>query len=128
MYYVRETADYTVTFGDVTLHLSDYQLTGGCLLREQGTSGGTAAVTALYPKGTRIALTGRLVPTQELLSQTGTALDAALRSGTEVSVTLGSLVCKNLRLIGYTLKPGETAAEVKLVFYTGTPLETEAAV
>lgn len=125
MYLVREMPDFIVTLGEITLHLSDYQITGGCLLREQGTSDSTAAVTAVFPKGTRITLSGRLVPSQEILTQAGTALDAALRDGTALSVTLGTLVCTDMRLIGYTLRPGETAAEVKLVCCTQSPLETE---
>lgn len=126
MYMLRGMQDLTAVFGDVTLHLYDYQITGGCLLREQGTSEGTAAVASVYPKGTRLTLTGKLVPDAGTVASAAAALDAALRGGTTRTITLGDLVCAAMRLIGYTLSLGEAAVEVKLVFRTDTPL-TEAA-
>ncbi len=125
MHLIREMQDLAVTFGEVTLHLYDYQITGGCLLHEQGTSEGTAAVTAIYPKGTRITLTGKLVPEETAMASAAAALDAALRGGTTRTITLGKLVCASMRLVGYTLSLGESAGTVKLILRTDVPL-TEA--
>lgn len=125
MIYLEQMPDLEVTFGTLTLHLSEYRIVGGCLVHEQGTSAGAAAVSAVYPKGTRITLKGRIAVPEPNFAEAGAALDAAVRSGIGRTVTLGTLVCADMRLIGYTLAPMGTAAEVALVFYTQTPLETE---
>lgn len=124
MIWVRTMREFPVTFGSLTLHLQEYQITGGCLLREQGTAAGDAAVAAVYPKGTRIALKGRLVPSRPETASVSAALDAAVRSGITRTVWLGDLRCQGMRLIGYTIGLRDTAAEVTLVFYTQTPLDT----
>ena len=60
MIYLKGLQDFAVTVGTVTLHLDEYCITGGALLRESGNAEGSAAVTALYPKGTRLKLKGKL--------------------------------------------------------------------
>ncbi|MBR2086401.1 MAG: hypothetical protein IJ906_04595 [Oscillospiraceae bacterium] len=125
MTYIRAMQDFPVTFGTLTLHLQEYQITGGCLLREQGTAAGDAAVAAVYPKGTRIAVKGKLAPPAAEFAAVGAALDATVRSGITRTVYLGDLRCQGMRLIGYTLGLRDITAEVTLVFYTQTPLDTE---
>lgn len=114
---------FDVVFGTIVLHMQEYQITGGCLLHEQGTAEGDAAVTAVYPKGTRIILKGKVASWVPEPAAVGAALDAAVRSGLPRDVTLGTLVCSDLRLIGYTLGLHDVVSEVTLVFYTQTPLE-----
>ena len=78
---LKSTQCFNVIFGTIVLHLQEYQITGGCLLHEQGTAEGDAAVTAVYPKGTRIVLKGRLSAWHPDLAAVGASLDAAVRSG-----------------------------------------------
>ena len=125
MTWINAIQDLQVTFGTLTLHLQEYQITGGCLLREQGTSAGDAAVSAVYPKGTRIALKGKLAPPAADFAAVGAALDAAVRSGATRTVYLGDLRCQGMRLIGYTLGLRDITAEVTLVFYTQTALDMD---
>ena len=124
MTWIHAMQNFAVTFGTVTLHLQEYQITGGCLLREQGTAGGDAAIAAVYPKGTRIAVKGKLAPPAAQFAQVAAALDAAVRSGATRTVWLGGLRCQGMRLIGYTLGLHDVAAEVTLVFCTQTALDT----
>ena len=124
MIWLRSTQDFAVTFGTLTLHLSEYQITGGCLLREQGTADGDAAVSAFYPKGTRITLKGKLAPPYTETAAVSAALDAAVRSGITRTVYLNTLRCQGMRLIGYTVGLRDITAEVTLVFLTQTPLDT----
>lgn len=123
MIYLKGLQDFAVTVGTVTLHLDEYCITGGALLRESGNAEGSAAVTALYPKGTRLKLKGKLAPPLSNFAAAGEALDAMLRGGTQVNVRLGFLLARGVRLIGFTLEQKETAADVMLLLYTDTPLE-----
>lgn len=123
MTYLKAMQHFDVRFGELVLHLHEYQITGGCLLHEQGTAEGNAAVTSVFPKGTRIVLKGKLSPPQDNFAAAGAALDAAVRSGLPRTVRLGTLQCSGLRLIGYTMGLHDITAEVTLVFYTQTPLE-----
>ena len=125
MIWLNAMRDHQVTFGTVTLHLQTYTITGGCLLREQGTADGDAAVAAVYPKGTRIVLKGKIAPPLEHFSDAAAALDACVRGGIPRTLHLGFLTCEGARLIGYTMGTQDTAADVTLVFYTQTPLTTE---
>ncbi|MCR5717438.1 MAG: hypothetical protein K6F80_00170 [Oscillospiraceae bacterium] len=122
MIFIRTMCDHAVTFGSVTLHLQEYRITGGCLLHEQGTADGVSAVAAVYPKGTRIIMKGKLAPPCFNVAQAAAALDAALRGGITRAVQLDALQCTGMRLIGYTLGTQEAAADVTLIFYTQSPL------
>ena len=121
---VRKMQKYDVIIGDTVLHMSAYQLTGSCMLREQGTAGGSAAVTASWPKGTRIVLKGTLIGTDYVR----TALDALLRAGTTQTVQIGHVVYSNARLIGYRISEGTELPEIMVIFYTNTAAALEATV
>ncbi len=123
MIYLREMQDYTLTIGTVTVHLHEYRITGGCLLRETGTAEGNGAVAAIYPKGTKIQLKGKAAPPVSQIALVGAALDSMLRDGSTQDVRLGLLKAKDVRLIGYTMELNDTAAELTLVLYTDAPLE-----
>ena len=125
MIYLEQMQEYPVTIGELTLHLNGYRITGGCLVREQGTSDGTAAVTVLAPKGTRITLQGKLAPPEGCYAGAAAALDSLLREGGTMALSLGTLRCAGARLIGYTLDNTQLPPEVTLVFYTQTPMEEE---
>lgn len=111
---IRNMQQYDVNVGDTVLHLSAYQLTGSCMLREQGTAGGSAAVAACWPKGTRIVLKGTLLDAAGVTA----ALDALLRAGTTQTVQIGQIRYSNARLIGYRISEGEALPEIMLIFYT----------
>ncbi|MBQ4465388.1 MAG: hypothetical protein II916_05445 [Oscillospiraceae bacterium] len=123
MIYLRGMQDYTLTVGTVTVHLHEYRITGGCLLRETGTAEGAGAVAAIYPKGTRIQLKGCATPPLDQIASVGAALDTLLRDGSTQDVRLGLLKAKDVRLIGYTMELSDTAADLTLVLYTDVPLE-----
>lgn len=115
---------FDVAVGEVVLHLAEYRLTGSCAVREQGTALGTGAVTALWPRGTRLVLKGKLSEAADVAA-VAVALDTLLRSGETTGVTLGTLLYRNARLIGYSLGEGYEVPEVTLVFMTNTVLQTE---
>lgn len=117
---LRQMSDIPLLVNDILLHLTEYAITGGCLVREQGTAEGTAAVTACYPKGTRLTLKGRLTDTDT--AKAAAALDTILHSGSACTVSIGALVCSELRLVGYALSGGEELPALELVFYTRAAL------
>lgn len=127
MMFLEGVQDIAVTVGGLVLHLSEYRITGGCLVREQGNAEGTASVAALYPKGTRIMLKGRVAPPQESFAAAGASLDAALRGGEQTELRIGFLTAHNATLIGYTMEQGAFPPELTLVFFTASALEDESA-
>ena len=119
---LRQMQDIPLLVNDILLRLTDYAITGGCLVREAGTAEGTAVVTACYPKGTRLTLKGRLTDMNTDTAKTAAALDDILHSGSACKVTIGALQCSELRLVGYALSGGEDFPVLKLVFYTQAAL------
>lgn len=111
---------YAVSIGETVLYLSAYQLTGSCLVREQGTAAGAGAVTACWPNGTRLMLKGRLADTAP-----AAALDAILRAGTTQTLQLGTIVYSSARLIGYRISEGEDVPELMLLFHTAAAVTEE---
>ena len=116
--------DYAVIVGNVVLHLSEYRLTGSCGIREQGTALGTGAVTACWPKGTRLVLKGKLSDTADI-AEIAAALDAKLHSKVTMGVQLGRLLYTDARLIGYSIGEGADVPEVMLMLVTNTVLTVE---
>ena len=125
MMYLEGVQDIAVTVGEIVLHLSEYHITGGCLVREQGNAEGTASVAVLYPKGTRITLKGKVTPPLEHFASVGAALDGVLRGGDQVVLHMGFLTARNAMLIGYTMEQGAFPMELTLVFFTTSALEDE---
>ena len=125
MMYLEGVQDIAVTVGELTLHLSEYRITGGCLVREQGNAEGTASVAVLYPKGTRITLKGKVAPPLENYAAVGAALDAVLRGGDQMTLRMGFLTARKAMLIGYTMEQGAFPLELTLVFFTASGLEDE---
>lgn len=123
--HVRELQDHRVLIGDVMLHFSEYKINGSCLLHEQGTATGDAAVTACFPKGTRITLKGRLAPSTDTAAAVA-AVDMVLRSGVKRYLYLGKLICPDARLISYVINEGADFPELTLLFYSSSPLQREA--
>lgn len=121
---LRDVQDYTVTLGELVLHMEEYRIAGSCALSEQGTAAGTAAVSACFPKGTRITLKGRIA---ERLAEAAVQLDRVLHSGEAVRLHLGEIVCQNARLIGYTFGEGQEFPALTLVFYADDPFGREGA-
>lgn len=120
--WIRDVQDYTLTVGGVELHMSEYKIAGSCVLSEQGTASGEAAVSACFPKGTVITLKGRLIGQ---LAETAVQLDKVLHSGEELVLHLGEIICRHARLIRYTFGEGRELPELMLVFYANDPFGRE---
>ncbi len=108
---------FPVTVCGVTLYLSAYKTAGTCVLKEQCTADNLAAVTASFPKGTRLTMEGKLAPAQDAAAVTA-ALAKQLNDGTQEDVTVRGLVFSQARLCGYTVSENRTDTAVTLVFYT----------
>ena len=118
--------DFQFRLGSVTMHMSAYQVTGSCTVRETGTPDGGNAVTALWRKGTRLTLKGKLEPDVDTM-QAAAAMDAVLRSGEKTDMVLSGVSYRDLRLIGYTLSDARDTPEVTLIFLTQGPLKEDRA-
>ena len=109
--------DIPVTVGTLVLHLSSYRLAGSSILHEDGTADGTSAVTAAYPRGTRLTLRGLLAPAAAPAA-TAVALDTLLRAQTAADLTIGSLCLHGARVLAYTLEEEGDAPSLSIVFLT----------
>lgn len=117
-----------LTFGELTIYLGDYAVTGVRQLVEAGTTEGSPAVTASWQKGTRITLTGTLPPDMAE-SRAAAALSQALRDGTAHNMAVDGIKIPAAVLCQYALKTGRTGTAVTLVLYTrGLLAQEEAAV
>lgn len=114
---LRTMRRFPVTVGGITLLLSSCKTVGAMVLREQCTADHTAAVTASYPKGTRITLEGWLAPAQDV-SAVIAALAARLSEESTEDVTVRGLCYRSARLCGYTLHETQEHTAVTLVLYT----------
>lgn len=106
-----------VEIGGVKLYLSGWKTAGVRVLKEQCTAGNAAAVTASYPKGTRLTMEGKLAPAQDAAMVTA-ALAKRLNDDTQEDVTVQGLVFPAARLCAYTVTEGRGVSEVTLQFYT----------
>ena len=101
----------------VTLYLSAYKTVGACVLKEQCTADNLAAVTASFPKGTRLTMEGKLAPKQDAAAVTA-ALAKQLNDAVQEDVAVRGLVFPQARLCGYTVSENQTDTAVTLMFYT----------
>ncbi|MBE6849617.1 MAG: hypothetical protein E7502_06935 [Ruminococcus sp.] len=113
--HLQPVRSYPVQIGNVTLYLSGWKLQGVRVLREDCTANGTAGVTASYPKGARLTLTGKLA--QDAAPVTAT-LAEYLASGTQLDITVQGLCVPAARLCQYAVTQGQDAADVTLQLHT----------
>lgn len=114
---LRPIRRFPVTIGGITLYLSSCRTVGVSVLREQCTADNLAAVTASYPKGTRVTLEGWLAPAQDAQAVIA-ALAARLFDASEEDVTVRGLCFQNARLCGYTVNENQEHTAVTLTLYT----------
>lgn len=114
---LRPIRRFPVTIGGITLYLSSCRTVGASVLREQCTADNTAAVTASYPKGTRVTLEGWLAPMQDAAAVIA-ALAARLSDASEEDVTVCGLCFQSARLCGYSVNENQEHTAVTLTFYT----------
>ncbi len=113
--------DIPVTLGTLVLHLTGYRLSGSSILHEDGTADGTSAVTAAYPRGTRMTLRGQLSPLVDTAAA-AVALDTLLRAQTASDLTVGGLCLPGARVLAYTLEADAGAPVLSVVFLTAAAL------
>lgn len=114
---------YAITMDGITLHMASCKVTGVCSVTEQAASNGLCAVAEICPKGTRLELCGVLPPETDTDSVIA-VLAAWLQAGTLQNLTLGTLVCAQARLCGYTVSDAEAAPEIVLKYYVpGAPVK-----
>lgn len=106
-----------LTFGDLTIYLGDYAITGVRSLTEAGTTAGNPVITGSWQKGTRITLTGTLAPDMAE-SRAAAALSLALRDGTAHNMVVDGMRIPAAILCQYALRTGKTGTAVTLVLYT----------
>ena len=75
---LQSLRSFPVTIGELTLYLSEYQISETATLKESGTAGGSLVLSGCWPKGSRISLKGKLSPSlsppdRDLYALTGTA-------------------------------------------------------
>lgn len=114
---LRPIRRFPVTIGGITLYLSSCRTVGVSVIREQCTADNTAAVTASYPKGTRVTLEGWLAPAQDAQAVIA-ALAARLFDASEEDVTVRGLCFQKARLCGYTVNENQEHTAVTLTLYT----------
>ncbi len=116
-YTVDAMHDHVIRFGSLVLHFSQYKLTGSCIVREQGTASGSSAVAAVYPKGSRMTLRGRLAPGVSV-SMTGQTLCGMMRAGATVPAVIDNMVLPSARLIAFSIEDTQPAPEITVVLFT----------
>ncbi len=122
---LRSLRRFPVTIGGITICLSSCRTVGVCVLREQCMADNTAAVTAAYPKGTRVTLEGWLAPAQDTAAVTA-ALAQRLFDGTQEDVSVCGLLFQGARLCSYAVHENQEHTAVTLTFYTASsPAKTE---
>lgn len=107
---------YTVQFGTVTLCLQAYEVKGQTVLTERVTADNLPAVTASYPKGTRLTLRGGISALEDAAAVTA-VLAQYLQEGTVQDITVGTLQFPAARLVGYAVSEADGDAQVQLQFY-----------
>lgn len=115
--FLRAKKCYPVQFGEISLCMASCKVVGACVLTERATASNHAAVTASWPKGTRLTLQGKLAPEQSV-SGVIAVLAQYLQDGTGQDVTVDGLVFADARLTAYTVSDGQETAEVMLQLYT----------
>lgn len=115
--YFYESRCYPVTIGAVTLYLTGCRLAQSRTLKEAGTADGDGVLTASYPGGMRLTLSGSLSPETDT-DAAAAALAEALLSGAALTVTVGGLAFPEARLAGYVLEQGLKEPAAELTFYT----------
>lgn len=114
---LRSLRRFPVTIGGITLCMSSCRTVGVSVIREQCTADNLAAVTASYPKGTRVTLEGWLAPAQDVQAVIA-ALAARLFDAVEEDVTVRGLCFQNARLCAYTVNENQEHTAVTLTFYS----------
>ncbi len=107
---------YTVQFGTVTLCLQAYEVKGQTVLTERVTADNLPAVTASYPKGTRLTLRGGLSASEDTAAVTA-VLAQYLQEGTVQDIFIGALQFPAARLVGYAVSETDGDTQAQLQFY-----------
>ena len=113
-YLLQEMKSFPVSFGELELFLSGFQLSGSASLKETGAANGETILSGFWKKGTRLKLTGNLPPdlqTEKLIQ----ALNNYMLEKT--NFTLGKLTFPNAMLCSYLLTDGQDIPEIQLIFY-----------
>ncbi len=107
---------YPVQFGEVSLVLYAYEVQGRTELTERVTADSLPAVTASFPKGTRLTLRGSLPAAADAAAVTA-VLAQYLQAGTAQDILLGTLRFASARLCGYTVSGENGTVKAQLQFY-----------
>ncbi len=113
----RKKPHYPVSFGAVELYLQSYEIKGACVLTERMTADNQPALTASFPKGTRLTMRGILSPLQDA-GEVIVQLAAYLQGAVLQDVAFGSLTIKGVRLCNYQVTEEDGAARVMVQFYS----------
>lgn len=113
-YIIQNLKQFPVTFGTLTLYLSEYQLSGNSTLTETGASDGSAVLAGYWLHGIRLKLKGKLPPD---ISPEQAVYTLSQNLLAEQTLTLGTLSFQNARLSGYTVSEQQDTPEILLLFY-----------
>ncbi len=112
----RKKQRFPVSFGTVELYLQSYEIKGACALTERVTADNLPALTASYPKGTRLTMRGTLSPLQDA-GEVIVLLAEYLQDAVQQDVNFGTLTFKGARLCNYQAKEEDGAVRVMVQFY-----------
>ncbi len=113
-YLIQNLKSFPLTFGNLTLCLSGYQLSETSALSESGAADGSSVLSGYWKKGCRLKLKGRLSPSYTPETVIFTLAQNML---TEQTLSLGSLSFSHALLCGYSVTEQQDTPELVLLFY-----------
>jgi len=112
---LQSLRSFPVTIGELTLYLSEYQISETATLKESGTAGGGLVLSGCWPKGSRISLKGKLSPSLSPQTVIYTLSQALL---TEQILLIQNLKFQNAMLCDYTVTENQDTPEIALLFFS----------
>ena len=113
-YLIHQLKQFPVTFGNLTVYLSGYQLSETSTVQEAGTSAGNPVLSACWNHGSRLKLTGKISSQQSVSSLIAVLSQNML---TRQTLTLENLQFVNAMLCSYSVTEQQETPEVILLFY-----------
>ncbi len=113
---------FPVTFGDVTINVQSWQLSGQRVFSEQSAVNGSVVFTNDSQRGRRIVLEGIIItdsPPEDILL----LIDSCIDKGTAFDFTLRNMVFEGARMIKYSAEEtgGEPFIKLRIELISNAP-------
>ncbi len=125
----HETKYFPVSLGDITVNVSQWELTGQRMYSEQGSADGSCIVTNHFQRARKLILEGYFV-TETDPDSLILLLDSYISSGAHISITLRKMLFTDTRITKYTVleKGEEPYIKLRVEISAPTPPEEAEAV